>query len=318
MAAPLSLFLMPTDDTKQEPTMTISNKPAEPAKTTITSRTKKPATNKHQTRKKQPQRGMGVAQLERLRIQERWKAITEGNQIGSLNRQPAQQLHVSDPFNNNNYYQMLQYGTAVNYGVPMSSNVGVFNGFLGWDHKGGVMVNRVDGFNVDSNDGFGSGQVLINPYMVGPAPVHQVGIPASAPAAVFEASKELSSIPKVIQQQKQYEPSRCDLCLKMGGFSARAANSAFFANHNHKNNEGVEVTAVHRKGNNPRGRKVIMEYEFFPGKNGKSTCFKEMEFPTAEASVAVATGEASCLTTYSDYSASNASNSIDLSLKLSY
>jgi hypothetical protein len=42
-----------------------------------------------------------------------------------------------------------------------------------------------------------------------------------------------------------------------------------------------------------------------------------MEFPTAEASVAVGTGEASCVTTYSDYSASDASNSIDLSLKLS-
>ena len=66
------------------------------------------------------------------------------------------------------------------------------------------------------------------------------------------------------------------------------------------------------------GRKVIMEYELFPGKNGKSTCFKDMEyFPTAEASVAVDTGEASCVTTYSDYSASDASNSIDLSLKLS-
>jgi hypothetical protein len=79
--------------------------------------------------------------------------------------------------------------------------------------------------------------------------------------------------------------------------------------------------AVHRKGNNPLGRNVIMEYEFFPGKNGKNTCFKEMEFPHPEASVAVGTGEAFCVTTYSDYSgysASNASNSIDLSLKLSY
>lgn len=86
--------------------------------------------------------------------------------------------------------------------------------------------------------------------------------------------------------------------------------------------QGVEVVAIHRKGNQTGGS-VLMEYEFFPEKkSGKSsTCFKEMEFP-AEASVAlVGSGEASCVTTsdYSGYSASNAaSNSVDLSLKLSY
>ncbi|KAF9666852.1 hypothetical protein SADUNF_Sadunf16G0271800 [Salix dunnii] len=317
MATSLSLFLMPSDDKKQEPTLTISTKPAEPTRTTST-RTRKPtATNKCQTRKKQPRRGMGVAQLENLRIQERWKAITETNQIGSLNLQPDQQLLVFDPFNNNDN-QMVQYGTAVNYGVPMRSNGVVFNGFFGWDHQDGVAVKRVNEFNANNNGGFGSGQVLDNPYMVGSSPVHLAGAPA---AAVREASKELSSVPKAMQKQKKYEPTCCDLCFKMGGFSARAATSAFYANHNHNSNEGVESMAVHGKGNNAMGRKVIMEYEFFPGRNGKSTCFKDMESPNAEASVAVGTGEASCVTTYSDYSAysaSDASNSIDLSLKLSY
>lgn len=33
------------------------------------------------SQKKQPQRGMGVAQLERLRLQERWKKMTEVNQL---------------------------------------------------------------------------------------------------------------------------------------------------------------------------------------------------------------------------------------------
>ncbi|KAJ6950301.1 hypothetical protein NC651_004082 [Populus alba x Populus x berolinensis] len=310
---------MPSDDRKQESTLAISTKPAEPTRTTTTTtRTRKPTANKCQTRKKQPRRGMGVAQLENLRIQERWKAITETNQIGSPNLQPTKQLHVFDPFNNNDDdNQMAQYGTTVNYGVPMRSNGVVFNGFLGWDHQGGVVVRRVDEFNANNNGGFGSGQVSVNPYMVGSVPVHHVGPPAPS-AAALEASKELSSIPKVMQQQKQYEPTRCDLCFKMGGFSARAATSAFYAKyHNHNNNEGVEAMEAHRKGNNAIGRKVIMEYELFPVKNGKSTCFKDMEFPTAEASVAVGTGEASCVTTYSDNSASDASNSIDLSLKLS-
>ncbi|KAB5534699.1 hypothetical protein DKX38_017785 [Salix brachista] len=328
MSTPLSLFLMPNNGSKQEPTqaMAISTRTGEPTRrSTATNQSKRSTTRKCQTRKKQCQRGMGVAQLESLRIQERWKAITEANQnIGAFNLQPTQQLHDHHPFNcntDNNNNQMMQYGTTVNCGVPTSSSGGVFNGFLGWDHQGGVVANRVDGFNVNNNDRIGSGQVFVNQYMVGSVPVHQVGAPA--PASVFEASKELSSIPKVMQQQ-QYESSRFDLCFKMGGFSARAARStAPYANHNHNNNEVTsEVMTVHRKGtNSPMGRKVIIEYEFFPGKNGTGACFKEMEFPSPEAPVAVGAGEASCVTTYSDYSgysASNASNSIDLSLKLSY
>ncbi|KAF9672883.1 hypothetical protein SADUNF_Sadunf11G0090600 [Salix dunnii] len=326
MSVPLSLFLMPNNDNKQEPTqaMAISTKTAQPARrSAITNQSKRSTTRKCQTRKKQRQRGMGVAQLESLRIQERWKAITEANQsIGAFNLQPTQQLHDHYPFNYNtdNNNQMMQYGTTANCGVLMSSDGGVFNGFLGWDHQGGVVAKRVDGLNVNNNDRIGSGQVFVNQYMVGSVPVHQVGAPA--PAAVFEASTELSSIPKVMPQ-KQYESSRCDLCFKMGGFGARAARSAPYANHNHNKNEVTsEVMTVHRKGtNSPMGRNVIMEYEFFPGKNGTGACFKEMEFPSPEASVAVGAGEASCVTTYSDYSgysASNASNSIDLSLKLSY
>ncbi|KAJ6417269.1 hypothetical protein OIU84_003057 [Salix udensis] len=298
MSTPLSLFLMPNNGSKQEPTqaMAISTKTAEPARrSSATSQSKRSTTRKCQTRKKQRQRGMGVAQLESLRIQERWKAITEANQnIGAFNLQPTQQLHDHHPFNynnnNNNNNQMMQYGTTVNCGVPTSSSGGVFNGFLGWGSPGTIWLDR--------------------------SPVHQVG--------VFEASKELSSIPKVMQQQQQYESSRFDLCFKMGGFSARAARNTAppYANHNHNNEVTSEVMTVHRKGtNSPMGRKVIMEYEFFPGKNGTGACFKEMDFPSPEAPVAVGGGEASCVTTYSDYSgysASNASNSIDLSLKLSY
>ncbi|KAJ6950302.1 hypothetical protein NC651_004082 [Populus alba x Populus x berolinensis] len=89
-----------------------------------------------------------------------------------------------------------------------------------WRSMGGVVVRRVDEFNANNNGGFGSGQVSVNPYMVGSVPVHHVGPPAPS-AAALEASKELSSIPK------------------MGGFSARAATSAFYAKyHNHNNNEG--------------------------------------------------------------------------------
>jgi len=71
--------------------------------------------------------------------------------------------------------------------------------------------------------------------------------------------------------------------------------------------------AVHRRGNSTSGR-VFMEYEFFPGKDGRGTTSKELEFPTT-GSVAVGSGEASSITAaaYGD----SASNYIDLSLKLS-
>lgn len=60
-----------------------------------------------------------------------------------------------------------------------------------------------------------------------------------------------------------------------------------------------------------------MEYDFFPGKDGKSTSSNEMEFMPTEASVAVVGDEASFLTS-TVYGVNESSNSVDLSLKLSY
>lgn len=76
------------------------------------------------------------------------------------------------------------------------------------------------------------------------------------------------------------------------------------------------MKTIHRNGNS-RDRNVLMEYEFFPGKDGKSTSFKEMELKPTEASVAVVGGEASCFSS-TDYGVNASSNSVDLSLKLSY
>lgn len=74
----------------------------------------------------------------------------------------------------------------------------------------------------------------------------------------------------------------------------------------------MEIVAVHRRGNSGSGR-VFMEYEFFPGKDG--TTSKGLELSTNIGSAAVG-GEASPIpaTAYGD----TASNSIDLSLKLSH
>lgn len=78
----------------------------------------------------------------------------------------------------------------------------------------------------------------------------------------------------------------------------------------------MEVVAVHRKGNSMSGR-VFMEYEFFPGKDGRGAASKELELPTI-GSVVAGAGEASSITAATAYrnTASNCNN-IDLSLKLS-
>ncbi|KAJ8763612.1 hypothetical protein K2173_003084 [Erythroxylum novogranatense] len=225
MATPISILL-------QEPTKTESFHQPRPVNSSTRGRkpSKCPPRKKHP-----PQRGMGVAQLERLRLQEWRKTMIEANQMDSLSHL---QLPVDDPLKVNRI--PVQYGSVISNG----------------------------------SGGFGVGhQFFANPYLVG-APV-QLGLSSSNSAsAVFETSKELSSMPKIITQQCAH--TRCDLCFK-----------------------GMEVAAVHRKGNSANGR-VIVEYEFFPGKSGdhKSTCSKDME-----ASVAVGT---------------NASNFVDLSLKLSF
>ncbi|KAF2285916.1 hypothetical protein GH714_008943 [Hevea brasiliensis] len=340
MAAPLPLFLMEQTQGPSKIHIESGSSKTEPTRNRGSKPSKGPP-----ARKKQPQRGMGVAQLERLRCQE--MKTTGTNQLESCNLQPANSL-LPDLINS----VPIQYG-SVSYGVPMFSG----GRFLAFDQ--GLLVKQIENGGIaELNGSPGLGQFLVNPYVFG-APDMRVRVGTTA--AVFETSKELSSMPKMMQH---YEHTPSDVCVKkkrfngenigyhngrrekfaeisaingsdflglnlenqidlndqMGGFSARAARSAFDANHNLS--EGVELVAIHRKGNTTGGT-VFMEYEFFPGeKSGKSsTCSKEMEFP-AEASVAVVEGgEASCVTT-SDYSGSSsasnaASNSVDLSLKLS-
>ncbi|KAF2314274.1 hypothetical protein P3X46_027074 [Hevea brasiliensis] len=342
MAASLPFFLMEQNQGPTKINIESGSSKSEPA----SNRGRKP--NKGPPAcKKQPQRGMGVAKLENLRFQERLKQMKE-TQLESFNVQSAQSI-VPDPIHS----VPIQFG-QVSYGVPMFNG----GGFLGFDQ--GLLVKRIgNGGFAELNDSPGSGQFLVNPYVFR-AP--DMSVRGGTTAAVLGTSKELSSMPKLMQH---HEHSPSDVCFKkkrfneenigynngmrekfaeisstingsdflglnpenhidlndqMGGFSTRAARSALYASHN--DSEGVEVVAIHRKGN-PTSGSVLMEYEFFPGKkSGKSsTRFEEMEFP-AEASVALAGGgEASCVTTsdYSGCSASNAaSNSVDLSLKLSY
>ncbi|KAI4333756.1 hypothetical protein L6164_018524 [Bauhinia variegata] len=306
--------------------------------------------------KKQPQRGLGVAQLERLRLQEMKKMnetqtsllpmpippLTEKHQHQFLQYHRPQTLPftVHDPFGSVpprngpagallSLHQPVLTGNSV--GIPqMTGNRGGFN-VLG-SGGGWLATNQVASY------GFG-------------APTTNSSVLDGNP---LETSKELSSTPNMHSVSDRCEvclkKKRCNLdnlkepntrrdwlsghlwpingsdflgfgsqqspntTAETSDISVRVSTNDTISYVSPKNDESVEVVAVHRKGNVMTG-KVFMEYEFFPGKNGRSTTSNELELPTV-ASVAVA-GEASPLTATAGYG-DTATNSIDLSLKLSY
>ncbi|MBA0848504.1 hypothetical protein Goshw_003144 [Gossypium schwendimanii] len=325
MATSLTLLTPNTDN----PTTKPMEDEAKPAMEFVKSNKGRKPSGKGPYQKKQPQRGMGVAQLERLRKMSETRTTTTINQFG------CEAVGASNV--------PVLHGVA-NYGVPPMMINGGSGGLWGWGaDTDGLIMQRVVG-----NGGFGgfNSQVLVgNPGNV------QVGCAA---ASVVEASKELSSMPKF----QHCKPEHCDLCFKkkrcnmengkfngglfnqfgqafpnkgtdfhgwnlennqntneemMKGFSARAARSAYaYAATGQMNiNETVDVVAIHRKGNSFGTGSYVMEYEFFPGKNGRNTASKEWEFPEEASSSAITVGgEASY--------ANNAPNCVDLSLKLSY
>ncbi|KAK7401867.1 hypothetical protein VNO78_13697 [Psophocarpus tetragonolobus] len=283
--------------------------------------------------KKPPQRGLGVAQLERLRIQESWKKMSEGCSGGILQvptLHDQQQLFQCHP------PVFASGGVPVRYGAP-SPNLG-FQFQCSQQHV------------INGGNTIGGGWILPNRVgcSYGSGPPLLLGTP-------LETSKELSSIPNLHSQ-----PECFDFCLKKTRFNednekgsntrrekpldiwpngrdflgfmpqssapslagetsdfynklVKNDSASAYACSTHNLDECVEVVAVHRRGNSVSGR-VFMEYEFFPGKDGRGTTSKELELPTI-GSVSIGDGEASSIAaaTYGD----SASNSIDLSLKLS-
>ncbi|KAJ7948577.1 protein SPOROCYTELESS-like isoform X1 [Quillaja saponaria] len=327
----------------------------------------KPEPNKNRGRraskgrgpKKQPQRGVGVAQLERLRLLDRLNKMTE--------IPPLTQQHEPDELHQYNTTPMLPFTSirdpfasvpvqcgAANHGLSHFSQPVINGSSVGLL---GQMIGHRGGFNGVNGGGSCSaiGGLLVSTNQV--QMVEPYGVGAQGSRVLIETSKELSSMPNL----HCVSADRCNVCFKKkrlnveivkesyGGrnqpsenlflkgsdflgftlpqvpnFTAQAndftarASSYRACNPDH---ETVEVVAVHRKGNSEGGR-VFMEYEFFPSavaeKNDRvtSTCSKELEILPTEGSVAVSTGEGSYITptTYGDSS----SNSVDLSLKLSY
>lgn len=161
-----------------------------------------------QKKKQTPQRGMGVEKLERLRIQDRWKKMTEITTPTTSSTTKSTTQFPNDTIGTGN--APLLHGLA-NYGVPMMISGGSTCGLWGWgDHHtaaAGLMMQRVVG-----NGGFGGGFKGTHQLLVGAPSNVQFSCAAAAGVGFVEASKELSSMPTVQQYSK---PDRCDVCFKV-------------------------------------------------------------------------------------------------------
>ncbi|KAJ7981672.1 Protein SPOROCYTELESS like [Quillaja saponaria] len=341
----MATLLMASDQTSlgQETTTKPVFAPEEIISKPVPNKTRGRKSSNSRGPKKQPQRGLGVAQLERLRLHDRWKKMTEIPPLAQQNEPDHQLLQYQNtpilPFTTvtNPFASVPVHYGAANYGVSHGSQpvingttVGLLGQMIG--NRGGFCGVNGGGSCSAINGGF-----LVTNQVGQMVETYEVGAQGSTVLTgnSFETSKELSSMPKL-----HCVSDRCNVSFKkkrwnmmnnvsgsdfLGLSSAQAPNfitqpsdfTTIASSYGARNlDQHVEVMAVHWKGNSEGGR-VFMEYEFFPaaGKNGRviGTCSKGLEILPREASVAEG-GEASSITptTYGDSS----SNSIDLSLKL--
>ncbi|KAL6999428.1 hypothetical protein U1Q18_000589 [Sarracenia purpurea var. burkii] len=294
------------------------------------SRRRKAKPNQGAQKKKVPQRGMGVAQLERLRMQEGWQTMTDTNL-------PLQsQTH---------YFLPTSFPAPIPTPTALSP-IGMFGSY-------GAMNNAVGGLNQNlsaqrhGNGGFSgvgrgfSDNFQADPYGIGASNLSlQTGNGDES-----ETSKELSSTPNMnsysdhrgLHHKNKKKKSINGENLGFNGtrdeysaFSPVGGCSflGFDIGNKQSNNDSsvrarartnvdqdVEVLAIHRKGVISSGEGCsLMEYEFFPG--GKGGCndvasSNEWDLVSPEASVAVVLGGGEAP------SVATTTNSIDLSLKLS-
>ncbi|XP_020554154.1 uncharacterized protein LOC110013021 [Sesamum indicum] len=287
-------------------------------------------------KKKQPQRGMGVEKLERLRMQERWKKMTEINTKNQGFTAPS----FPDPALINASSVPVQISKLGGFAAPGVPQMGLsqnqsYLGFHGQMGVGGLASDQPH----HHTDLFGIG-CLNNSGFVG--------------KNVSGISKELSSTPNAVNCYSEH----CNACHKKkkvngenwgGGRAVRSDmytqmcnvgdcgflglntgdNQNIINQDNHQGlgtktlsvphqvgngKQGVEVVAVHMKGSGSGGweggNQVLMEYEFFPsagaGKGGDEVVQQEGG-SSSEASSGWMAGF--------DHASINC---IDLSLKLSY
>ncbi|XP_059285322.1 uncharacterized protein LOC132038656 [Lycium ferocissimum] len=301
-----------------------------------------------QKKKKQPQRGMGVAQLERLRMQDHIKNTTSHHQYFSTNflnftTASASVAAVADP----GIYNSILNSSPV---FPQFPKLCVSPDFF-------VQQKVVNTGVIGSSNttrpamsfGFGNQLVSSHDHQFQSQNMGLCGFPTSSKAS--EKSKELSSMPNFKNtNNKSCFFDRCLSCNKKKRMINGEDMNIHMEDMIRENQsdfgtkplfqpcrpiptrlqKGVEIVAIHRKGSSSLSDEgaVVMEYDFFLDKSGSkistnTSCFGKMiSTKSSESSSVVAVGnnngEASCVTTISwTDTITTPTSSIDLSLKLS-
>ncbi|KAL3333432.1 hypothetical protein AABB24_033483 [Solanum stoloniferum] len=303
-----------------------------------------------QKKKKQPQRGMGVEQLERLRVQDQIKNST------------IHGVHHNQYYSNNNFPNFTPLSSFTGGGsASAGADPGIYNNSI---LNSSPVLQFPKLCAVSPNDFFMQ-QKVVNTGFIGSSSTNQLmissndhhqfqsqmnlnGFATSKPST--EKSKELYPMQNLFSSNNSCFSDRCRSCNKkkrmingeeigihMEDMIREKEDSGTkpllhsYTSPSHLQ-KGVEIVAIHRKGSSSvlsldEGA-VMMEYDFFPEKisskstNNYKSCFEkeatmmsaynspESSSFAAAAAGNIINGEASSVTTIS-------TSSIDLSLKLS-
>ncbi|CAH1444486.1 unnamed protein product [Lactuca virosa] len=247
-----------------------------------------------QKKNKQPQRGMGVEQLERLRLQERWKKMTE---VPSLHH----------PF------ALPGFSSSSCTTVP-NQNTGVqFR-----PAQGAAPAMLFHGIGIHGTNLFSTAEHVMDPSV-------NVGFR-------FDNSKELSSIPNYVVKCASDGCGVCHKKKRIHGGSNACSLNPFrnLAGNNSVvemidaaktrlcSGQVTEVISVYRNGGS-----AMTEYEFFPEKGGRGTTSKTCcgsgsgsGGSVGGGAVALHGGDRSCVTAAITGNEEGSISSVDLSLKL--
>ncbi|KAL5081726.1 hypothetical protein RYX36_010147 [Vicia faba] len=275
--------------------------------------------------KKQPQRGVGVEQLERLRAQEQLNKMAEASGV----------FNIDHPHHHHHHPQQQQHQVLLRYGALSSTSPFQFPQQQQMMINENIIINNdtstivgasafgpyKNGFGLGTCSNVASAWVLPNNQHNNNKSTH-FGSGPSLFRNPLEPSKDLSSMQNLNSQS-------FDLCLKKTRLNEEenVMRGSIWSNHVHdfhnkllfKHDEIIEVVTVHKRGNSSSGNgKDILEYKFFPRKDERDTVSKEQEFPTIDFGFGEASSSSSITvnTNYGGGDSTNGYDSIDLSLKL--
>ncbi|KAL7131070.1 hypothetical protein ABFS83_13G175200 [Erythranthe nasuta] len=285
--------------------------------------------------KKQPQRGMGVEKLERLRLQKRWEKMTQP---------PTANHHHHANFNIINTAAATPFSDPVNLFGSANSLLPVRFGGYGAPIVGHMGLNPNPNPNPTQQSyhlGF-HGQTA---GVVGLAPdfftknvnlmIHNKEQLSSSPNVFLNCYSEHCNSchkkKKVINSENSGRVTRPDIYTNSGdyGFLGLSIGDNNQNSTGHET-QGVEVVAVHKSSTRSEGGRstLLMEYEFFPagkgycaGSGGGSDSSNNDDDELAAVMKMAAGGSETTTTSSSSTMAATGfqtSDFIDLSLKLSY